>query len=412
MNFLIYILTSLKVLFVFFALPHLSQPSMYSDIVNVFHEKGHQVYPMAPTRNGEKKSFVSTEKGINVLRIKTKDVFSKNLIQKGIANVLLPYQFKNAFVKYWKETSPDLIIVATPSVMFADFVAFAKRRTHAKVLLLQKDIFPQNAVDLGFMKKESFIYKFFKKHEIRLLKTADKIGCTSEGNKSYLLKHYPYLKKENLGVVYNSTKLLDKDFDKSTIKDKYDIAGKFVVVFGGNMGKPQQLENVLKLARSTSVYKNVIFLIIGSGTEVDALRREAQSMELSNILFVDKVPRKDYFNLLANCNLGLISLHQDFTVPNTPMKLNDYLNAGLPVLASIDRSNDLGTILVENNIGKFAFADSPDKLFERFNEFYLNQEECKKIGRNGYEFCTKYLSIEKCYQTITELLNDAQVIRR
>lgn len=326
-------------------------------MVNVFHENGHKVFPMAPINNEDKKNFISSEQGIDVLRVRTRDVFTKNLIQKGIANVLLPYQYKKAFTKFWKQQSIDIIIVATPSVMFADFVAFAKKKTKAKVLLLQKDIFPQNAVDLGFMKKGSFIYNFFKKNEVKLLKVADKIGCTSTGNKEYLLEHYPFLQEQNLDIVYNSTKLLQKESGENLeIKMKYKISDKFVVVFGGNMGKPQQLENVLKLAKNSSIYKDVLFLIIGKGTEVDVLKEEVKKLKLCNILFVDKVPREEYFNLICNCSLGLISLHQDFTVPNTPMKLNDYMNAGIPILASIDRGNDLGELLVSNNFRKICFC--------------------------------------------------------
>src|SRR5690606_1503199 len=127
-NFLIYTITSLNILFVFFTLPHLSQSSMYSDMVNVFHENGHNAFPMAPINNEDKKSFISSEQGINVLRVRTRDVFSKDLIQKGIANLLLPYQYKIAFTKFWKLQSFDIIIVVTPSVMFADFVAFAKKK--------------------------------------------------------------------------------------------------------------------------------------------------------------------------------------------------------------------------------------------------------------------------------------------
>jgi glycosyltransferase involved in cell wall biosynthesis len=379
---------------------------MYSDMVNVFHENGHQVFPMAPINDEEQNSFISAEQGIDVLRVRTRDVFNKDLIQKGIANVLLPYQYKKAFNKFWKQHFFDLIIVATPSVMFANFVAFTKKKTKAKVLLLQKDIFPQNAVDLGYMRKGSLIYNFFKINEVKLLKVADIIGCTSEGNKKYLLEHYPFLQKRNLDIVYNSTKLLQKDSNKNLqIRSKYNILDKFVIVFGGNIGKPQQLENVLKLAQNASIYDDVLFLIIGKGTEVDAFKREAVSLKISNILFIDKIPREEYFILISNCNLGLISLHQDFTVPNTPMKLNDYLNAGIPVLASIDRGNDIGELLVSNNLGKFAFADSPTELFSAFKELYLNKEDCVLKGNNGIRFCEENLSAEKSYQRIINIIN-------
>jgi hypothetical protein len=92
-------------------------------------------------------------------------------------------------------------------------------------------------------------------------------------------------------------------------------------------------------------------------------------------------------------------------VPNTPMKLNDYLNAGIPVLASIDRENDLGEILVQNNMGRYAYADSSYELFKQFLNLYKDKELCANLGKNGYEFCVKNLSVEKTYIDIFQHLN-------
>jgi len=262
-----------------------------------------------------------------------------------------------------------------------------------------KDIFPQNAVDLGFMRKDGFFYNFFKNNEIKLLQSADWIGCTSPGNMKYLLKNYSFLKEEDIRLLYNCTNILDIPGDK-TLLSKYNLQNKFILVFGGNMGKPQQLENILFLAKRSSIYKDVLFLIIGKGTEVENLKQDAADLNLNNITFLDKVPREDYFALLANCNIGLISLHQDFTVPNTPMKLNDYLNAGIPVLASIDRNNDLGDLLIQNKMGRYAYADSPDDLFEEFKLLHENKSLCSELGQNGKKFCFENLSTERAYEEI------------
>ncbi|WP_306619080.1 glycosyltransferase family 4 protein [Chryseobacterium ginsenosidimutans] len=372
-------------------------------MVNVFEKNGHKVFPMAPINGEENESFISNENGIDVLRTKTIDVFSKNKFKKGFANILLPYQFKKSYDKFWKNHKIDLVIVATPSVMFADFIFYLKKNTQAKVLLMQKDIFPQNAVDLGYMKKDSFIYNFFKKNEVKLLSIVDVVGCTSHGNISYLLKNYDFLDEKKVKILYNSTNLLELSSDQS-IRSKYRLDNNFVVAFGGNLGKPQQLENVLALAKRCSVYHDVRFLIIGTGTEVEALRKEIFKLELNNIQFINKVPREDYFRLLACCNIGLISLHQNFTVPNTPMKLNDYLNAEIPVLASIDRNNDLGILLEKYNMGKFAYADSPEDLFSAFKELYEDRSKCIELGKNGKQFCLENLSSDKSYETILEII--------
>ena len=395
----------MNILFVFFTLPHLSQSAMYSDMVNEFRKNGHNVLPMAPMIFDSVKSNISIENGIEVLRVKTLDVFSKNIFEKGFANLLLSYQYKKAYDSFWKEKPVDLIVVATPSVMFANFISYVKRCKFSKVYLMQKDIFPQNAVDLGLMKKKSLLFKFFKKNEVLLLETADIIGCTSLGNMQYYFKHYPLLKKDKIKLLYNSTKLINVTDSSFSFVNDQDLKDKFLVAFGGNMGKPQQLENILNLSKKCIGFNDVLFLIIGKGTEVNKLKVSAQNLSIFNLKFIDSLPRVKYFNLLSICNIGLISLHQDFSVPNTPMKLNDYLNAGLPVLASIDRNNDLGELLVENKMGAYAYADSPHELFEEFLKLYKNHELCVDLGKNGYEFCLKNLSVEKACSDMRQHLD-------
>jgi glycosyltransferase involved in cell wall biosynthesis len=400
---LIYTNIKMNILFVFFSLPHLSQSAMYSDMVNEFQKNGHNVYPMAPIISDSSKSYISIENRIEVLRVKTLDVFSKNVFEKGFANLLLSYQYKNAFTLFWKNRAIELVIVTTPSVMFADFISDIKKSKGSKVYLMQKDIFPQNAVDLGLMKKKSLIFKFFKKKECKLLAAADIVGCTSPGNIKYFLNNYSFLDKKKVQLLYNNSKLFNRS-DEFKFNNK-DFSNMFTVVFGGNMGKPQQLENVLNLAKRTLNFKDVIFIVVGKGTENDKLKEVASQMGVNNLKFIDSLSRENYFKLISSCNLGLISLHQDFTVPNTPMKLNDYLNAGIPVLASIDRSNDLGELLVNNKMGKYAYSDSPDILFEQFLKFYEDKDLCNELGKNGYDFCLNNLSVKNAYQDVLKQLD-------
>lgn len=393
----------MNILFVLFTLPHLTQSSMYSDIVIEFKKNGHNVFPMAPIISDSSRSCISIENQIEVLRVKTLDVFSKNLFLKGFANLLLYYQYKKAFALFWKNKNIDLVIVSTPSIMFADFIDYIKKNKASKVYLMQKDIFPQNAVDLGIIQKKSPFYIFFKKKEIKLLAAADIVGCTSPGNINYFLKHYTFLNKKKFQLLYNSSKLFIRSDEFKFDHKDYD--NKFKVVFGGNMGKPQQLENVLNLAKKTLHIKDVLFVFMGNGTEIQKLKDVSNLMGLNNLKFIDSLSRENYFKFISSCNLGLISLHQDFTVPNTPLKLNDYLNAGLPVLAFIDRFNDLGDLLEKNNMGKYAYSDSSDMIFEQFISLYEDKDLCRELGRNGYDFCIKNLTVEKAYKDILIHIN-------
>ena len=178
-----------KILFLALAYPKIPNSSnLYTDLMEEFRNQGHEVFVVAPAVN-EKETGLIIEEGIHVIRVKTFPLLNVNPIQKGMANVLLPYQYKKAIKKYFKSDSLDLIIMPTPPISLVAVANWLKKKYKSKLYLILRDIFPQNAVDLGMIKKEGLLYNFFRKKEQFLYKVADKIGCMSPGNIDYVIKH-------------------------------------------------------------------------------------------------------------------------------------------------------------------------------------------------------------------------------
>ena len=92
-----------------------------------------------------------------------------------------------------------MILYSTPPITFCGVVEYFQKRDNAKTYLMLKDIFPQNAVDLGMMKTtgaKGLIYKYFRKQEKKLYAISDRIGCMSQANVEYVLKDNPEVSKE------------------------------------------------------------------------------------------------------------------------------------------------------------------------------------------------------------------------
>ena len=149
-----------------------------------------------------------------------------------------------------------------------------KKRDGAKTYLLLKDIFPQNAVDLGMMSKsgiKGLIYRVFRKKEKKLYRISDYIGCMSQANVDYVLKHNPDINPEKVEICSNSVEVVDMSVDEKTrdeIRRKYDIPlDKKIFVYGGNLGKPQGIDFMIECLKSQEKNDAVFFLIVGHGTE-------------------------------------------------------------------------------------------------------------------------------------------------
>ena len=106
----------------------------------------------------------------------------------------------------------------------------------------------------------------------------------------------------------------------------------FIALFGGNMGKPQKLENILLLAEKCKEIKEIIFLFIGNGSEKNRIKDLVKTKKLDNIIFKEQVSREEYEKLACLCDVGLVSLDDRFTVPNFPIKTTDYFKIKLPIL--------------------------------------------------------------------------------
>lgn len=371
---------------------------MYTTLVEEFVSNGHEVLVIAP---GDLPTSIRQEKGISVLRVKTLPVKNVPYYIKGISNVLLPFQYERALKKFYSKKAFDLIISPTPPITLADLAARLKKKYNAPFYLILRDIFPQNAIDLGFMTKGGLLHRYFRKKEAKLYKHADFIGCMSKGNVDYVRKHNPELQENKLHELKNFQKLYHGfGSDYQALRQKYGLKDKFVVVFGGNMGKPQQLENVLKLAESCKALSDVVFLLLGEGVHMDRIAQISREQKLDNIIIQQTISKQEYQDLISSCNVGLISLHENFTIPNIPSKALDYFNVGIPVLASIDRVTDFGEILIKENAGLWSFAGDHEAFYSNFLILYKNESLRFSMGLNGKEYFRKNLTPETTYQTI------------
>ena len=221
----------MKILFLSIGnLKDLLEHALYPDLLRSINEQGHEVYAVCANekRNGQE-TTLSVEANINVLRVKTGNITKVNLIEKGISTILIETQFKKAIKKYFKDIKFDLVVYSTPPITFVGAISYIKKRDNAKTYLLLKDIFPQNAVDIGMMSKnglKGFIYKTFKKKEEALYKVSDYIGCMSQANVDFILKNNPDINPNKVHICPNAIEVLpfSKDMEKKAeIRKKWNI---------------------------------------------------------------------------------------------------------------------------------------------------------------------------------------------
>ncbi|MEG2614554.1 MAG: glycosyltransferase family 4 protein [Alistipes sp.] len=394
----------MKVLFLLLAFVDGNKSTcLYNDLVEEFRVQGHDIYPIAPALS-KQTTGIYDEKNMKVLRVASGSLFSSSKIMKGITNILLPYYYASALKKYYSTTKFDLIVLATPPVTMIDLAAKIKKRDNAKVYLILRDIFPQNAVDIGMISPNGIIYHFFRAKEKKMYHLSDLIGCMSHGNIDFVKEHNSEIPATKLHLLPNWATPKNNIITDSSIKTKYGLNDKYLVMFGGNIGAPQRVENLIALAQLYRHQSDILFLVVGKGTHKVHLEHLVSDTQLKNIIILDYVPVDDYKNLVAQCDIGLISLHENFTIPNIPSKLLGYYEAKIPVLAIVDNHTDLGDILRADKSGYACVAGDTAMIKEKFDQLYNNVSLRKQMGQNGYKALCNSYTTEIAYNTIVNHL--------
>ena len=224
----------------------ISEDGIYNDLMRCFRDKGHNVTIVTPRepRLGKQKTMLKKEDGVQILGVRTLNLQKASIIEKGIGQLLVEYQFKRAIKRHLGNVKMDLILYTTPPITLMGVVkSLKKRNPQAKSYLLLKDIFPQNAVDIGIMRKEGvkgILYKFFRNKEKLLYRLSDYIGCMSPANVRYVLKENPEIPPERVEVAPNSYEIQEMvkltDEQRVAIRQKYNLPiGCPILVYGGNL---------------------------------------------------------------------------------------------------------------------------------------------------------------------------------
>ena len=128
------------------------------------------------------------------------------------------------------------------------------------------------------------------------------------------------------------------------------------------MGVAQGLDIVVDLAERMADRNDVGFLFVGRGTHSEKLRDAAKKRNLDNVLFYDEIDPDEIPNLYAQCHVGIVSLDKGHKSHNIPGKFLTYMQSGLPVLASINRGNDLAKLIDRENVGRVCESFLLDEL--------------------------------------------------
>ena len=302
----------------------------------------------------------------------------------------------------------DLVLVHHTSPVFVGIPAvMVKKMQKIKLYFWNLDIWPESVTETTGLKL-SLIIKFLDKLVSFIYRNSDKILISSKAFASSIISrgieekniiYFPnwaedvFLKNEFVGVD-----LKDFGIDQNSLK----------IVFAGNIGAAQDLENVMKAIELTSRSEyQVSWLFAGDGRKLGWIKKTVDDLNLNNkVIFLGQHPVQHMPSLFRAADVMLISLKSERIFTYTaPAKIQAYMASSKPILAMI--SGEGANIITEAKCGLVSDAGDASSLSQNALLFArMNIQEREEMGKNGYNYYQTYFSKEKALSKLIDLINN------
>ncbi|MEZ5031460.1 MAG: glycosyltransferase family 4 protein [Saprospiraceae bacterium] len=372
--------------------------SRFNEMTRFWTDAGHRVTVLAGMvhYNGQKKRpeyqgryWVRKEQqGVEVWRCHVSEAYNANFL--GRLWGYFSFVFSSVWAGFWKVKGKyDLILVTSPPLFVGGTAWILSRWKRIPFVFEVRDLWPESAIHTGVLQNPLLIrlaYRF----EQWMYRSAALVNVLTPAFRETLI-HQKGIPPGKVVFIPNAAdfSLSDQvlaDFDRDEFRKTHGLEGKFVITYVGAHGVANHLVQVLDAAERLQDEPTVLFQLIGDGMQKQMLVREAGARGLTNVSFIDSVPKAEVFKYIAASEWGASILKKVDTFKTIySNKTFDYMACKVPVLMVID---GVSRQLVEvARCGVFVEPENPAE-WERTIRLLIDQpEETRtKMGASGYQY--------------------------
>jgi colanic acid biosynthesis glycosyl transferase WcaI len=386
-----------------------SAARLFCELGTSLVRRGHQVsvvteHPWRRLGSGAVSSAIPVYErmnGMEVYRVRAARFGENSILGRGINLLLVPWRFYHAAKRTARH---DVVLVYSPPLTLGLVAWKLKREFGTPFIFNVQDIYPQTAIDLGYL-RNSLLIRALEALEEFIYLQADRVVVHSAGNRSYLVSR-GRVREEKIVDIPNwvDTGRVLPTTRFNSFRDRYQIGEKFLVSYAGTMGYAQDLSPIIAAAQKLRDLEDILFLLVGEGVRAEEWREKTK--DLPNVRFLPLLSQAEYGSLVNACDIGFVSLAENLRTPVVPAKLLDFMAAARPVIATVNPASDSAAIITTAKCG-FAFcprdsAGVADAILFLRDNLGLTQA----MGNNGRRYAEEKLSLLKCSARYEDLFRE------
>ncbi|MEO8418816.1 MAG: glycosyltransferase family 4 protein, partial [Methylophilaceae bacterium] len=277
--------------------------------------------------------------------------------------------------------APSPILQAIPAI----FLGWLKG---CPVVLWVQDLWPESLSATGYVRNRIVlqwverVVRFIYRHVDLLLAQSEAfVGPVSAMASGTPVRYYP-----------NS---VDESFSTPSTATVPDIAGLgrgFSLMFAGNIGTAQAVEVIVEAATLLKGHADIQFVVVGDGSRREWMLQEVSKRGLDNLHLPGRFPMETMPGFMQKASVLLVTLaDQEIFRATIPSKVQAYLAAGRPILASLDGEG--AKLVSASGAGLTVPAEDGVALAEAVLKMYhMPSHEREELGAKGRLYYTQHFS--------------------
>ena len=375
-------------------------------------QRGHEVivitsvphYTTGKVEHGYHKKFFwkSIENGVKITRVAVPSLNRAKLRNRFIQFIC--FQFGSTLASLTKKY--DVALITNPAIeTLTPFVWHSLIRKKPTVWSVF-DVYPDVGIKLGIFRNKAVIG--IVSHIERLcLRNSSFVQIISNSFKPGLNKLDVPDSKMFLIPIWVDTTFITPMPHNNRFSKEHHLENKFIVLYAGNIGLSQGLEQVLTAAEILKNQKNILFVFVGGGAGLAQLQSQVQQRQIMNVQFIPFQPRERLPEVLASANVSLVILKRGIGSDSLPSKTFSALSSGRPIIASVDQKTETCKLIQQAEAGICISPDNPQKLAETILKLMDDVNLCADLGSNGRVWAEKYHSVWSAAEQFEELFRKA-----
>lgn len=268
--------------------------------------------------------------------------------------------------------------------------------------VLVYDLYPEALLSFG-LTRHNLLYKWWSKRNRRVFNAARRIFTLSEKMKSQIVD---YTEGNKVSVIPNwsaFTGLSRVEKVENKLISRYNLHGKFIVQYSGNIGQTHKVEILIELAEMFNYSDSILFLIIGRGERMKTISALIEQKKLTNCLMLPFRNDDELFDSLCAADLAVITLDDKTPDISVPSKTYNILAAGLPIMSIAAENSEISNMIEQHQNGKNFNKSDLDGMCKFVTELQVNPDYRNFLGNksliaaenytrsNAKKYCDIYL---------------------